>query len=289
MIINRKLNMRKQIVSLIGILVAASSLFVSCDNKSHQHMGTFQFDSLAINQTEHLFGDTAKPSCNLTVNFAFVQQADEEKLKDSVNAFIQAACFGEEYAYMGTKEALEAFKNKYIQTYRNDLEPLYAKDVKEAGAEQREIGAWYSYYKGVEGHVQRYYNHLLVYRINYNEYTGGAHGIYMTTYLNLDIRTLQPVRLDDLLIPEYEEQLTDLLWNQLMADNRVATHEELEEMGFASTGELKPTENFCLGEEGITFYYNVYEIAPYSMGPTAITLPYEMLVHLMNDTLEVIK
>ena len=32
-----------------------------------------------------------------------------------------------------------------------------------------------------------------------------------------------------------------------------------------------------------TFYYNVYDIAPYVMGPVKITLPYEMMQHLLSD------
>ena len=111
----------------------------------------------------------------------------------------------------------------------------------------------------------------------------GAHGIYMSTFLNLDLRTLAPIRLDDLFAGDYKEQLTDLLWNQLMADNKVATRQELEDMGYVTTGDLTPTENFYLSKDGITFYYNVYDIAPYVMGPVKITLPYEMMQHLLSD------
>ena len=120
------------------------------------------------------------------------------------------------------------------------------------------------------------------------EYTGGAHGIYMDSYLNLDLRTLTPVRLDDLFAPDYEEALTDLLWNQLMADNQVATRQELEDLGYGSTGELTPTENFRIGEKGLTFHYNVYEIAPYVMGGIDIELPYEIMSHLLNDEFKIL-
>ena len=40
---------------------------------------------------------------------------------------------------------------------------------------------------------------------------------------------------------------------------------------------------FILSKDGITFYYNVYDIAPYVMGPVKITLPYEMMQHLLSD------
>jgi biotin operon repressor len=123
---------------------------------------------------------------------------------------------------------------------------------------------------------------MLTYRIDYNEYTGGAHGIYMSTFLNLDLKTLSPIRLDDLFEGDYKEALTDLLWKQLMADNNVSTRQELEDMGYATTGDLEPIENFYLDPTGITFYYNVYEIAPYVMGATKITLSYEDIAPLMN-------
>jgi hypothetical protein len=35
--------------------------------------------------------------------------------------------------------------------------------------------------------------------------------------------------LNDVFVGEYHELLTDLLWNQLMADNKMTTREELEE------------------------------------------------------------
>ena len=75
---------------------------------------------------------------------------------------------------------------------------MYAEDEKNKESEGS-IGAWYSYYKGIEkAYVQLYYKNLLVYRINYNEYTGGAHGIYMTTFLNMDLINLRPLKLDDI-------------------------------------------------------------------------------------------
>ena len=170
---------------------------------------------------------------------------------------------------------------KYVGDYRNDLEPMYKKDEEDKQDEQS-IGAWYSYYKGIESHVQLCNTLMLTYRIDYNEYTGGAHGIYMSTFLNLDLKTLSPIRLDDLFEGDYKEALTDLLWKQLMADNNVSTRQELEDMGYATTGDLEPIENFYLDPTGITFYYNVYEIAPYVMGATKITLSYEDIAHLMN-------
>lgn len=274
--------MKKQTVSLLVLLLAASGFFFSCGNTMNKNTGALEFDSIQVNETAHLFGDTAKPACNLVINFAYATRSSDVKLKDSLNTFFLSACFGDKYMTMTPEEAIKKYTEKYVNDYRKDLEPMYRKDEqdKEDGASME---AWYSYYKGIESNIQLYIKNLLVYRIDYNEYTGGAHGIYMSSFLNMDLRTLSPVRLDDLFASDYKDALTDLLWNQLMADNKVATRQELEDLGYATTSELEPTENFYLDPEGITFYYNVYDIAPYVMGPVKITLPYEAMQHLLSD------
>lgn len=274
--------MNKQTVSLLVLLLAASGFFFSCGNIMNKNAGALEFDSIQVNETAHLFGDSAKPACNLIINFAYVNKSSDSRLKDSLNSYFLAACFGDKYITLTPEEAVKKYTEKYVRDYRKDLEPIYRKDEKDK-EDDASMEAWYSYYKGIESHVQLYIKNLLVYRVNYNEYTGGAHGIYMASFLNIDLRTLAPIRLDDLFVSNYEEPLTDLLWNQLMADNKVATRQELEDLGYATTGDLAPIENFYLGRDGITFYYNVYEIAPYVMGPVEITLPYEMMQHLLNS------
>lgn len=274
--------MKKQTVSLLVLLLAASGFFFSCGNIVNKNAGALEFDSIQVNETAHLFGDTAKPACNLVVNFAYVSKSTDERMKDSLNTFFLSACFGDKYMMMTPEEAMKKYTEKYVTDYCKDLEPMYKKDEQDK-EDDASMEAWYSYYKGIESHVQLYTKQLLVYRIDYNEYTGGAHGIYMSSFLNMNLQTLSPIRLDDLFVNDYSEALTDLLWNQLMADNKVTSRQELEDMGYVTTGNLEPTENFYLGKEGITFYYNVYDIAPYVMGPVKITLPYEMMQHLLSD------
>ncbi len=273
--------MNKQYASLFIILFWMSSLFFSCKNNANANIGALEFDSVYVNETAHLFGDTAKPACNIIVNFAYVRNSSDKDLKDSLNALFQTLCLDTQYAAMKPKEAVHMYKERYIADYRKDLEPMYNQDTVEQ--EETSILSWYSYYKKVEGRIQSYSNDLLIYRINYDEYTGGAHGIYMSSFHNIDLRTKTPLNLNDIFIADYKEPLTDLLWNQLMADNKVATRDELEDMGYTSTGELEPVENFYLKKRGICFYYNVYEITPYAMGTTEITLPYELVEHLLSE------
>ena len=276
--------MKKEMHFISALLLLILIGFSGCKQtpKGAMQKWALAFDSLQLNCTEHLFGDTAKPACNLVLNLCFVKEAKEEKLRDSLNHYFMAFALGNEIAHLQPKEAVEAYANSYTHKYRSGLEPMYLKEMEEQ-TDNQTMGAWYSYYKKVESHITRCEGILLTYSCRYEEYTGGAHGMYVTSFLNLDLRTLAPVTLDDLFVGEYTDELTRLLWEQLMKDNGVATQEELRDLGYASTGELTPTENFYIDDRGITFYYNVYDIAPYVMGPVTITLKREDVAHLIGD------
>ena len=194
--------MKKQYVSLLAIILSVSGFLFSCHDKMNKNTGALQFDSIQVNETAHLFNDTAKPACNIIINFAYPVKSSDDMLKDSLNAYFISACFGDKYIGEKPENVVKQYTENYISEYRRDLEPMYTEDEKDK-EDESSIGAWYSYYKGIESHVQLYEKDLLVYRIDYNEYTGGAHGIYMTTYLNMDLTLMRPLRLDDIFVGDF--------------------------------------------------------------------------------------
>lgn len=115
----------KQTVSLLVLLLAASGFFFSCGNTVNKNAYALEFDSIQVNETVHLFGDTAKPACNLILNVAYASQSSDVRLKDSLNAFFLSACFGDKYMAMTPEEAVKKYTEKYVGDYRNDLEPMY--------------------------------------------------------------------------------------------------------------------------------------------------------------------
>lgn len=272
--------MKKQSVSLLTIILSVCVILASCNDKM-KYTGSLEFDRIQINKTAHLFGDTAKPGTNIIIDFTYISKSSSKELKDSLNAFIISACFGDKHVGENLMDVAELYAQNYINEYRQDLEPMFLEDQKNKDNEES-IASWYSYYKGIESKEKFYENDLLVYRIDFNEYTGGAHGMYTSSFINFDLKQMSQLTLDDLFIGEYHDNLSDLLWNQLMANHKVVTRNELEDMGYGSTGDLVPTENFYLSREGITFYYNVYEFTPYVMGPVEITLPYAAMEHLLS-------
>ena len=272
--------MKKGTTILLIALLIAGCWLASCSNTG-QPSRNLQFEEITLTKSEHLFADESKPACNLSIDFAFVNNANTIGAKDSINAYLLSALFGKKYQQLSPQEAMEGYAKEYVTNYRADLEPMIQKDI-DNHIDKDQLTAWYSYEQELKGSIETYKGMLLSYCTYKNEYSGGPHGMYTTEFTNLNLSTLQPILLDELFVEDYQETLTELLWYQLALDNGVETRDELEEMGYATTGELAPTENFYINEDGITFYYNVYEIAPYSMGPTQITLSYDMLEYILN-------
>ncbi len=275
--------MKKQSVTLLAIILSVGGFLFPCGNKMNKNAAaeTLRLDSVSIEASEHLFGDAARPACDLKIRLTYVSKAASDTLQKEINDFFLALSFGNEYIGMEPQEAIERYRDAYIHEYKHDLEPILLKD--EEGGNEREIGAWYNYNQSIHSRVLLNKGELLVYSNEWNDYTGGAHPMYFRSFLNLDLKEMRPLRLDDIFIGEYTEPLTDLLWEQLMKDQKADSREALLEEGYASTGELTPTENFYLGKDKITFYYNVYELAPYYMGPIQISLPYSAVSHMLGS------
>ena len=59
------------------------------------------------------------------------------------------------------------------------------------------------------------------------------------------------------------------------------TERELRKLGY-SVEDIVPNDNFFVSEEGITYVYMPYEIAPYALGRTDIFLPWSVLNSILK-------
>ncbi len=262
---------------LFGVLIlTALSMLFSCQPKVAKNpFGNMAFDSIQINRTDHLVAtDTASPACNLIINYVYPIQCDSTSVKDNVLQAIANACFGREYKNKPATEAVESYQEKYVEDYRNDLMASYLESKKEDDESQEQ---WYSYYEQIEARPLLDNPNYLIYEIKTSEYRGGAHGMYATHYLNFDPKTGHVLTLNDLFYNGFEPTVNKLLLNKLMKMYECKTLDELEEAGLLMGTDIYPSANFCLKNDHILFLYNVYEIAPYSMGEIEISISYDDL------------
>ena len=101
--------MKKQYVSLLAIILSVSGFLFSCHDKMNKNTGALQFDSIQVNETAHLFSDTAKPACNIIINFAYPIKSSDDMLKDSLNTYFISACFGDKYIGEKPEEVVKQY------------------------------------------------------------------------------------------------------------------------------------------------------------------------------------
>ncbi len=104
-------------------------------------------------------------------------------------------------------------------------------------------------------------------------YDGGAHGLSGEDYLVLDTKTGKRIN----------------SWKQLFADTNTAAQiiktefyalkkrEQCDSSDWFWGGDFYVTDNFGVVKDGLVFYYQTYEIAPYADGPTELFIPWTLL------------
>ena len=104
-------------------------------------------------------------------------------------------------------------------------------------------------------------------------YSGGAHGLPATHWLNWDLAADKALALTDILQPGQAQ----LFWKR--AEDAHRSWQASQNLG-ADFGENWPftrSDDFRLTDAGITLLYGVYSIAPYSMGEVELTVPWDRL------------
>ncbi|MDH5826365.1 DUF3298 and DUF4163 domain-containing protein [Sphingobacterium faecium] len=118
---------------------------------------------------------------------------------------------------------------------------------------------------------------------NQSEYTGGAHGDHFTLFNHFDIHTDQKITLADIVAPQNQKELIKIAEGYFRKSEKLSETESLNDKFFFEGGKFTLANNFALNKEGLLFYYNVYEIKPYSGGNTTLQVPYTDIKHLISN------
>jgi hypothetical protein len=128
----------------------------------------------------------------------------------------------------------------------------------------------------IEGEVMYQSSEHLSLQMVHREYLGGAHPNQWTRYVIFDRGTGRSLTLQDLTQdPAMVQQLAERFFRQ---QHGLSPDADLNQAGYTfPRGEFLLTDNLGLTEEGLTFHYDAYEIAPYAMGPSTVVVPDSLL------------
>lgn len=237
------------------------------------------FDSIQTEKIYHLLDNPDNPNCNLQINFTYpIKFADKDILKKIQEQFI-SSYFGDSYAQLTPQEAADKYTEDYLNAYK-ELEIDFKEEVKRS--DNTPVGAWYSYYEMSSNDIVFNENDIMSYTVNFENYTGGAHGAHTYTNHVINVKTGQPITEEDIFIDNFQDSLAQILVDRIAEQNNVEEAKELENIGFFSIEEIFPNGNFLIDETGITYFFNEYEIAAYVVGVIKVHLTFEEIKYLLK-------
>lgn len=179
-----------------------------------------------------------------------------------------------------SKDSIQAFVNSYVDAQVSD----YKADLTQASELDFDVFSYSVFSRRIDLCDSLVYNQNGIVSITMlsQEYTGGVHGNELLTTLNYDLEQNEAITLSALFSDPKDSRIEELLLGRLMAEFDVSTPEELEYAGIFNYQMLEVTNNFYFTNEGITFYYNPYELAAYAVGSIELSLTYEQLAPFIN-------
>lgn len=117
-------------------------------------------------------------------------------------------------------------------------------------------------------------------------YSGSSHPNRVNMALNYDLTTGDPLTLGSIMhMDATTSQFCDLVIAKLSSRaSEFSLYDDFEDtVTLKFSGNESVFESFYFTETGLCFYFDIYEIAPYSSGIINIELAYEELVGLIND------
>ena len=148
---------------------------------------------------------------------------------------------------------------------------------------QKEFSVSWPYQFDLDGSVLLNRSGLLTVDLSYYAFTGGAHGNSYTQFFVFDAVKGTRLGLDDVFVQGFEERLNKLIDSRYREMKGLTAADRLDgEKGMLFDNVIEFNSNFALTGQGVSFFYNNYEIAPYAVGPTTIDLPYGDLENILK-------
>jgi len=114
-------------------------------------------------------------------------------------------------------------------------------------------------------------------------FTGGAHPNSVTRLKSFDVKQKSTLTLANIIQSGKISILTHKAERKFRTLKNLSSSEDLKDAGYWFDNDtFSLNQNFALTKNGLEFYYNNYEIAPYVEGATKLVIPYSELKGILN-------
>lgn len=261
-------------------LIAAMAMLGSCKQQPNvitEHLSCSEVVYLTDAQTDSLA---------LQMEIDFPTRIVPDSVYAPICQGLLEELFGDAYAQMDINQAMAAYAAMIKTEFKLNNLPILEDWENQVGNipanEEDGHGPMFCEEQIISGQVMGQIRGIFSYGIERYVYAGGAHGSNFRLFANFCMATGKRLHEQDVFVADYQEALTNLLLKKMVDQNdEIALIEDLQQAGY-NIDEIHPNDNFYLSEDGITYVFNPYDIAPYALGETEILLPWDELGELVN-------
>ena len=225
------------------------------------------FKTIELSKSYTIESSKADDSTYITLQYVEMVSGPN---KDKINSLIQNELIQNTYT---------VGNNKYKTL--QDILDNFIDDYKMFNAEYSDYPQ--NWFYEINADVENFTSKILCLEFSQGGYTGGAHGHSYVQYINIDLKNANQLKLDDLLVKGYEAKLNELIDKKFREVKDLQPTDDLEKEGGLFENKITFNDNFAVTKNGLLFFYNNYEIAPYSAGPTELLITYDELGNLIPE------
>lgn len=282
----------KMKLTLLSLIFITS---MSCNESSRQSNfkadNLIEFDTISVSDRYHLEGDTAKPYCDISVEFVYPTVSEKTDL-DTLQKFFVSSMFGSSFESLSPEIAVETYVKNYIENYSQDAD-MYRESAEDLNSFAELISdmnvseshnSFYSYYESLSDSVVYNKYKVLSFQVKQSNNKRGTVATYIS-YSNFvyNLSTGKQITESEIFNPGYDQALQSLIITSLLEQNNVKSVEELEDLGFFGITEIVPNSNFLLNERGIIYTYNKGEYSAYQLNAPEVFIPYKAIRSLLIE------
>lgn len=205
----------------------------------------YSFDELLVSRPDSL------STLSMSISLEYPVKGLPQEVLDTMTATILTAAFDIEKPTLPVEETAASYISYVKEAYLNEAPEEHPYSVED------EVNGYFS---GTHGKYRSY-------MVEYYTYTGGAHGLNTYTPLVFDCESGLVVPEDEFFAEGYEEPLSELIRSKLCEENP-----DIELFDFFA---VKTNGAYEVGKDGVCWYFQPYEIAPYAYGVLTATLSWD--------------
>jgi len=265
--------MKKYLIVFSAMITVA--LLAGCSKK------TVKTDEKDFSSTYYLTNDTTKGKLLVELQVEIPSKFKNDTILRYIRSTVITNLFGEEYIKFSNDSVVNMFvadlKRDYVSDNLGFIQSL-------SGVEQKRTSIYNEH--NYQGYSLLSDENIYTYGIDKYVFMGGAHGMETRFFFNFNLHTGKLITESDLFVKNYTLPLSELIKKRIVEESKEDKDDDpiisLEDTDYW-TESIKPNGNFYITDESINYVFNPYEIAPYYMGETEVSLPFERLKGLMND------